>query len=163
MKASIQQLTLAEQEWLFFFDFEDKPCIEVDGITYTYDLLTDLFESFPTLFQLELDKTAQVVNFLASGLEYQFIENSDQFKEEFLQRLEGDKRYNYGLFDVSKMHSPIIRNSHFIFFVMEERTQLPYRVSMDLPYIEGISSIRYELLPYVNSGMKKQREKVKLS
>jgi hypothetical protein len=160
MKASIQQLTIAEKEWLFFFDFEDRPCIEVEGITYSCNVWADLFDNFFVLFQSELDKAAQVINFLAFGLEYAFIEHLESFQEGFQQRIENDKKYNYARFDTSKMHPPQITNSHFVFFVMEEHTQLPYRVSITFPFIEGISNIRYELLPYLHIPAKNQKLKV---
>jgi hypothetical protein len=157
MKTCIQMLHLDQTKLYFFFDQDHQPAININGAKYTS--LYFLYQDFPSLAtSLQVEKIAQITNFLVKGLEFQFIENIIQFKEEYTQVLEAGQidllhnvpcMHDYGIYDVSLMHKPKIVADELIFFVKHGYTQLPYKVSLNHPLIKKKFTVQYELLPFL--------------
>lgn len=158
MKVSIQRIALENIEMHFFFDQEHEPAIDIAGQKYTS--LSPLFLAYPTLSRPKnLSKAAQIINFLATGLDFRLIENIEEFKEDYLQRIESEQMglvldgpmiSQYGVFDVSAIHPPTIKENFLIFFVKADYTQLPYRVQVSFPPIQEELEVSYELLPHTS-------------
>lgn len=155
MKISIQMLSLGSTELFFLFDQAHHPAIEVKGIRYTS--LGQLIQALPELTDKKhIDKLAQIANFLAKSLEFQYIEDIENFKESYLQQLEADelnllqdtlKLRDYGIFDLSVMHPPHLIDHKLVFFVKHDYLSIPYKASLFTPiHIEGFH-LSYELLP----------------
>lgn len=156
MKISIQMLSLDTLEFFFLFDHRHEPIIEVEGMQY--NSLTKLTEAFPRLFQEKhLEKLAQMANFLANGIEFQFIENIEEFKKNYLQHIETEQSSSLyegfpftesGSFDLSIMHTPTLKNRKLIFFVKHDYFGVPYQVTLRYPTKKDeLPEILYELLP----------------
>ncbi|WP_068468254.1 hypothetical protein [Candidatus Protochlamydia phocaeensis] len=157
MKTCIQVLHLDQATLYFFFDQDHLPAIQIEGVKYTS--LYQLCRDFPHLLApKQIEKMAKIANFLIKGLEFQYIENINAFKEDYFQRLEAGQTAllqnmpclnDYGIYDVSIMHHPKIHNGKLIFFVKQDYTHLPYKASLDFPLKDENFSIHYELLPAI--------------
>lgn len=136
-------------------DDQRHPKIAVKGLTYSS--LHKLVVAYPELSEAKNIKTlAQLSNFLFQGHSYQFIDDISAFKEAYLNQIEFDKNsmdympsrlIDHGIFDVNIMKAPSIENGEFIFYVKEDRTGIPYRVSCPYPF-EDKPKATYHLLPY---------------
>ena len=159
MKISIQMLSLGPIEIFFLFDHHHQPVIETMGIQYP--LLPDLLETLPQLYEDQnLEKLAQIANFLAKGIEFQYIENIELFKENYYQQIEAEQASlldegpllkDYGIFDLSVMHHPHLKDNQLVFFVKHDYLGIPYKVTLFLP-IEEMAKMSYELLPLATSS-----------
>lgn len=152
MKISIQMLTLGSLEFFFLFHHH-QPVIEVQAIQYTS--LEDLIQKYPQLIHPKnLDIMAQIANFLVKGLEFQYIDDIESFKENYYQQIETEQMSlldeetqlkDYGIFDLSEMHPPLLKENQLVFFVKHDYLGIPYRVTLAYP-IKNDASIYYELL-----------------
>jgi hypothetical protein len=155
MKISIQMLSVGSTELFFLFDKAHHPAIEMKGTHYTS--LSHLLQNLPSLADPQhIEKLAQIANFLAKGIEFQYIENLDLFKENYYQQIEaeqldvlneGPKLKDYGAFDLSVMHSPRFMDQKLVFFVKHDYLSIPYRVSLFYPIDQEPLRMSYELLP----------------
>ncbi len=158
MKISIQMLSLGSAELFFFYNQAHQPAIEINGISYSS--LSHLLQDLPQLALIEnIEKLAQVANFLAKGLEFQYIENIESFKENYWQQIEAEqsnllhettKLKDYGLFDLSLMHPPQLRDYKLIFFVKHDYLLIPYQASLFYPIDREPLHMSYELLPVLS-------------
>jgi hypothetical protein len=157
MRASIHMIPIETLEFNFFFNQENKPTIEVKERIYTSP--APLFRDFPILSNPHYpEKIAQLINFLLKGLEFHYIENIEQFKEDYYQQIESEQitlndqpahLSDYGVYDLSDMHAPTIQNGTLTFFVKHDYTHLPYKVSVPFPILTDQIRASYELLPYL--------------
>lgn len=155
MKISIQMISFGPHELFFLFDHQHQPVIEVKGILY--HSLGHLLKTFPEFqHQDHLDKLAQIANFLAKGLEFQHIEDIDYFKASYSQQVEleqssllyeGSAIKDYGIFDLSVMHPPCLKDQTLVFFVKHDYLGIPYKVSLLYPIEKDHPEMFYELLP----------------
>lgn len=146
-------------EFKFLFNAHHHPVIEVKGQPYTS--LMDLFRDFPILTHpSHREKSAQMINFLIKGLDFQYIHNIENFKEAYQKQVEVEQEslmnpsFNltqYGRFDVSVMHPPKLEKGKLIFFVKNEHDQLPYQVSLPFPVHSDKFYIHYQLLPFAQN------------
>lgn len=123
-----------------------------------FDHLHAIIKAIPDLANpKQLEPLACLVNFMAKGEEYQIIENTKQFQEEYLNQIEfernsldyiPDRLIDHGIFDVKVMHSPRIINDEFIFFVKNMQSGIPNRVNCPYPISNENPKILYQLLPY---------------
>lgn len=157
MRASIHMIPIGSLEIKFFFDQDDRPVLEIENRNYTS--LFRLFEDFPHLSNpVHKEKVSQLITFLLTGLEFQWIENIEKFREDYEERIESDlislgdglsKLSDYGVYDLSVMHPPTVSKGKFIFFVKDEN-QIPYKVSLPFPVKTEDPQASYELLPYLS-------------
>jgi hypothetical protein len=120
----------------------------------THYALKSLLEEVPSLKKEEnLLELAKLVNFLYKGMQFQVIENPEeyakQYMEEYAQECEmfeppSNALCRYGKFNVDEIKKPITDNHSLIFYVA---CRIPYRVTCLYPD-QGETSIKYELLPY---------------
>jgi hypothetical protein len=153
MKISIRMLTLGSLELNFLFDRYHQPAIDVEGTIYTS--LGSLCRHIPQFSEDQhLEKLAQVANFLVKGLEFDYIEDIELFKEDYAQQLEAEQlqmlneepHFNQGVYDLSEMHPPRVVNHRLVFFVKQEDPMIPYRVSLDYPVCTEMPIVLYEAL-----------------
>jgi hypothetical protein len=157
MKISIQMISLGPHELFFLFDYQHQPVLEVKGVQY--HSLEAILKKFPELQQTKhLDKLAQIANFLAKGLEFQYIEDITLFKATYYQEVEleqssllyeGSALKDYGIFDLSVMHPPRLKDQRLVFFVKHDYLGIPYQVSLFYPIRKEHPEMLYELLPLV--------------
>jgi hypothetical protein len=84
--------SLGSSDFFFLFDAQYQPTIEVQGIPYT--ALGEILHFFPEFHQSQnLEKLAQIANFLANSLEFQYIENIEAFKEDYYQQIEAEQSF----------------------------------------------------------------------
>ncbi|MFI0434941.1 MAG: hypothetical protein ACH350_04330 [Parachlamydiaceae bacterium] len=155
MKISIQMISLAPHELFFLFDHEDQPVIEANQVQYRS--LGRLLQMFPQLnFSKHLDKLAQIANFLARGLEFQYIEDIESFRLFYYQQMEAEESAllyegthlkDYGIFDLSVIHPPRMKEGKLIFFVKHDYLNIPYQTILHYPIGYGGPNMVYELLP----------------
>jgi len=155
MKISIRMLTLGSEELFFLYNHKQQPVIDVRGKQYAN--FGELYERYPQLGQKEnIGALAQITNFFAKGIEFQFIENIEQFKENYYQRIEADQSSllyegsalkDFGIFDLSLMHPPILKGDRLTFFVKHDYLELPYQATVRYPIVNGQLEVSYELLP----------------
>lgn len=139
----------------FLFNHQHHPVIEVQGKQYSS--LGPLLDKYPIFTHTQhLDKLAQMANFLAKGLEFQFIENIESFKEKYYQQIEteqssllyeGSLLKDYGIFDLSSMHPPHLKDRQLLFFVKQDYMGIPYRANLRYPLNDSNPMMAYELLP----------------
>lgn len=157
MKISIQMLSIDSIEFFFLFNHRHHPVIEVQNIQYAS--LALLLHTYPFLSQsLHLEKLAQMANFLAKGLEFQYIENIESFREKYYQQIETEQSNlldegvtlkDFGIFDLSAMKPPYLENQNLLFFVRHDYSGIPYRASLLFP-LENLPCLNYELLPLIS-------------
>lgn len=133
-----------------------KPLVKFEG--KTYKTLHGLFEGVPELQKLEnIKNLAQAANCLYGGDEYQFIDDTVKFQEDYLNRVEFEQNtldflpsriIEHGIFDVREMRPPRIVSSELVFYVQQKKTDMPYRVSIPYPVPSGKFPVHYELLPF---------------
>jgi hypothetical protein len=121
--------------------------------------IANLVKTFPFLEEQDNYSTlAYLINFLERGLEYQFIENINQYKEQYTNRVEFEQNsfeyipqriIDHGIYDVTVMHAPRVIKDEFVFYVKEDHTGLPFCVRADFP-IHSAQKVRYQLLPYAS-------------
>jgi hypothetical protein len=155
MPAALFNICIGDISFHLAFDAQRQPFVEANGISYTS--LSRLYQDFPFLFNEPfLEQTAQLTTFLLKGLEFRYIEKIELFKSNYKQQIEREQKEinwseprlsDYGIFDVSKIHPPLIKNGKWSFFVQEGHTQLPYKVTISLPPPPKNGKIAYELLP----------------
>ena len=108
MHTAIQVLHVNLFELRFFFDQNQSPTVEVQDRHYHsfFDLFCDLPGIIP-----HLDKAVQVINFLAKGLEFQYIDDIILFQTNYRRIIEDEsfespdehaRLRDYGIYDVSK-------------------------------------------------------------
>lgn len=157
MKISIQMLTLGSLEFYFLFNHH-QPIVEVQSIQYSS--LEHLIQKCPQLIHPQnIDKLAQIANFMVKGLEFQYIENIEAFRENYYQQIEieqltllyeGTKLKDYGIFDLSDMHPPRLNGNQLIFFVRHDYLGIPYRVTLFFPITNDTPQLSYELLTSIS-------------
>lgn len=156
MKISVQMLSLDSHELFFLLNSENQPVIEIHEIQYHN--LGSLLKAYPQLQrEKHLDKVAQIANFLARGLEFQYIDDIENFKTSYSQKIERipssllDERpsiKDYGIFNLSMMHPPLAKDHQLIFFVKHDYLGIPYRVTLHYPAANDPNPrMDYELLP----------------
>lgn len=158
MKVSIQMLSLGSIEIFFLFNHHHQPLIEIEGIQYSS--LPPLLEKFPELHHPQhLGKLAQIANFLAKGIEFQYIEDIETFKEHYYQQIEaeqssllyeGPSLKDYGIFNLSVMQLPYFKDKQLVFFVRHDYLGIPYQVTLCFPIEKEPLEISYELLPLIH-------------
>ena len=156
MKISIRMISLKSHKLFFLFDNDHQPIIEVEDVPYRS--LKDLLDTFPELgAKNNLGTLAQIANFLARGMEFQNIEDIEAYKEFYCQQIESEKASSlyegstfrdYGLFDLSVIHPPCLKNHQLIFYVKDEYLNIPYQATLNYPIQHDHPEIVYELLPY---------------
>ncbi len=134
---------------------EGKRVVDYNGIHYKQ--LSALVSACPEVRQQEhRNEFARVANFLFKGLTYEVIDDIAAFKKEYRERVakeangldtRGPRISDYGLFDVSGMHGPQIRDDKMVFYVRHSKTELPYEVSVALSPNRKKAS--YHLLPFL--------------
>lgn len=157
MKISIQMISLGPHELFFLFDYQHQPIIEAKEVQY--NSLGCLLHDFPQLNeQKNVDKLAEITNFLGRGLEFQFIEDIESFKLSYYQQIEseqsallyeGSSIKDYGVFDLSVMHPPSLRGDKLVFFVKHDYLNIPYQATLIYPIGYGALNLIYELLPQI--------------
>lgn len=162
MPTSIGKIRIEEQELNFQFE-EDKPIITYNGKIYysPQTLLQELLVS-----ESHLDKIAQAINFFLNGLNFHFIEDIPKYQKEYQSRMDLEGMVlegiaptitHTGAFDVKSMHPPKIIDNHLVFFVINDYTEAPYKVSVPVrlehmhAYMHAVETSCYELLPYAKS------------
>ena len=125
----------------------------------SFTSIHELIDVLPSLSNAENRlHLAQAINFLARGLEFHVIEEPEEFNSAYEIRINQEIRQpqygsplrltDYGIFDTSLIHLPIVEKGFFVFYVENEYNGLPYKVSISYPLREAQAQIRYELLPY---------------
>ena len=157
MRTSIHMISIQNSELHFFFDEDNRPAIDAHGKVFSS--LFDLLKEVPDLaFPRYLDKIAQIINFFNKGLEFQYIDNIENFKEDYLLRIEAEQLQwdgrqprlsDFGIFNVETIHPPLIIKDKLVFFVKNDYTSIPYRVSIQFPFIDESILAHYELLPHL--------------
>lgn len=137
-------------------DSSGIPVIAIGDKTFT-NLLT-LIKAFPILESEDNIKSlALAANFLFQGIKFHIIDDASKYQTEYLKRIEFEEQNinqnlrrlsDYGIFDVSTIHEPKRVEGKFIFFVREDYTDLPYRVTFDSPIVSESPEVKYELLHY---------------
>lgn len=153
----INKFVIQGNELQCVLDHERHPLV-IYGNHSTSKIET-LVKAFPVLKEQEnYSILAYLINFLARGLEYQFIENITKYKEEYTNRVEFEQNsfdyiprriIDHGVFDITVMHAPRVLKEEFVFYVKEDHTGLPFCVHADFPIHEN-QKVRYQLLPYAN-------------
>jgi len=138
-------------------DASGLPIIVSEGQVHSN--LLSLTKAFPDLVtEGYLKPFITAANFLFQGIKFHPIDSISKFQKEYVDRIEYEqdpskqflKRISdYGIFDVSQMHSPKVIGDKLIFFVREDYTDLPYRVTCDFPITTENPEVKYELLPYI--------------
>jgi hypothetical protein len=151
-------LSLDSTELFFLFDQAHQPAIEINGFQYTS--LNHLLQILPQLIHpRHLEKLAQIANFLAKGLEFEYIEDIELFKQNYWQQIEAEQLNlhhetpalkDYGIFDLSVMHPPRLMDHKLIFFVKHDYLSIPYQTSLCYPISKELLHMSYELLPISN-------------
>lgn len=156
MKISIQMISLDFHELFFLFDHQHRTVIEFKEIQY--QTLGSLLKVLPQLLrEKNLTKLAQIANFLSKGIEFQYIEDIENFKTSYYQQMEEasfsllnekPSMNDYGVFDLSTMHPPLAKDHQLIFFVKHDYLGIPYRVTLHYPTANDLDpEMHYELLP----------------
>ncbi len=164
MKVFIQMMSIDSADLYFLFNQAHQPAVEIEGIIYTYTELKHLLQAIPALSNsLYLEKLAQIANFLAKGLEFQYIEDINRFKENYWQQIEEEQLdmtnecsclRDYGIYDLSVMHPPYLKSNKLIFFVKHDYLSIPYQASLIYPIHENPCPMFYELLPLLSRSLK---------
>lgn len=155
MKIAIQKLKIDRAEWLFFFDDEHFPTIASDDKKYScpWQLIND-YPSF--LLRENLDRSAQLINFLLHGTQYQYIDSIEGFKQDYQRSIDtaefdshvAGQLINYGQYDLSDMRLPWLESDRLSFYVKHSYTSVPYRIAVLFPYAFHQVNVSYSLLPY---------------
>jgi hypothetical protein len=158
MKTAIQLILIEDVEFSLFFDLNSQPAIEVQNQIFQSN--EALFQAFPfILHPKHVIKTVQIANFLIKSLDFQYIENIEAFQTDYHQRIESEQASftqqlprlsDYGIYEVSCMHLPQMRKNQIIFFVKNDYTHLPYKVTITIEAHNIEAS--YELLPHFSSS-----------
>ncbi len=161
MKISIQMLFVGPNELFFLFNHQHQPVIEMEGIQY--HSLGQLLHILPQLHHPQhIEKLVQIANFLARGIEFQYIEDIELFKENYYQEIEAEqsslledspKLKDYGIFDLSGMHPPCLKKHQLIFFVKHDYLSVPYQATLFQPIESESLHMNYELLPLLNRNL----------
>ncbi len=119
------------------------------------DCLADLIKEVPELQnKANLIKLVKIANFLYKGTQYEIIEDPEAYIEEYNKIIENENSIyelspyaliRYGIFDVSEIQLPKIKDNQLIFYVS---SKIPYIVKLNYP-IGAHPQITYELLPYL--------------
>lgn len=122
--------------------------------------LSSLLRDAPWLLEAKnLKVLASAANFFFKGIEFDYIEDIEKFKQMYQEHVKNPiseekplpfQLVDFGVFDVSSMCDPYLDLDSFIFYVKNNYNQLPYRVSCSY-LIQGTSNISYELLPRLGS------------
>lgn len=155
MKASIQMLSVEGNEIYFLFNQVQQPAIEIKGIQYT--TLYHILQVLPQLLSSEnIEQLSKIVNFLAKGLEFQFIEDIEDYKTHYYDQLEAEhfdisqsipQLKDYGVFDLSVMHPPHMVDHQLVFYVRHDYLTIPYRATFLFHKQLDNLQLKYELLP----------------
>lgn len=144
------------REVLCQLDRHHHPLVTIEG--KIYHSVLKLLRAFPEIEE-NVGAVARLVNFLCSNNEYTFIEDIAKFQEEYVDRVEfeqnsfdyiPDRIIDHGVFNITVMHSPKVVDNQLIFYVKNENSQLPYRVSCAYPIQSESPEVRYQLLPYAS-------------
>lgn len=119
-----------------------------------FSSLVALIDAHPGFAQdCHLGKLAMISNFMMAGLDYDCIDDVDEFKKEY-EELQQDRIENpfnaftfYEMYNLSSMQIPSIQEGKFVFYV-KDKNNVPYCVTSQYPFGDPLSS-SYELLPYV--------------
>jgi hypothetical protein len=152
----VQTIKVNKTEIMFYLDHDQHPIVISSGNTHRS--LHHLIQSMPELSNPDyLSQLAHLINFFSQGTDYHVIDDIPKFQEAYLERIEYEKNsfdymplriIDHGIFDVRVMHPPRVINRELIFFVQQDHTQLPYRVSCSYPIEREKLDTRYQLLPY---------------
>lgn len=157
MKVSIQMISLEKNELLFLFNHKHQPVVEVNEIQYTS--LSKLIDTYPILLSSKhLEKVSQVANFLARGLEFQYLDDLDSYSLSYYDEIKAEESPHsfgkiplkkYGVFDLSVIHPPSLKEGTLLFFVKHDYLGIPYQVRVsDLNRHHEEPTVSYELLPF---------------
>lgn len=157
MKIAVKILPIGCDELIFLFDQSYQPIIEVKGVQYTS--LKQFLSVFPQIIDNGLFiEFAKIVCFFSNGIEFQYIEDIESFKENYYGQIkaeqtslseEGIHLKDYGIFDLSTMHPPCFKDNYFAFFVRHDYLGIPYRGTLLYPIEIENPQVCYELLPLV--------------
>jgi len=138
---------------------EDNIPIVQHGSTHYKDIYK-LTIDFPLLTKgRNIEVLSQLANFLFQGTSYKFINNISEYKESYLNRIEFEKNsldflperlIDHGIFDLNSMHPPVINGKELTFYVYDDHTGVPYKVTCPFPIPANVKAV-YSLLPYSES------------
>lgn len=144
------------QSLQFLLDEAHSPMIQYES--RYYHSFNELINTFPHPLTDDLKLFAEMANFMFKGDEFSVIDDIEAFKKAYHTQIQREKtRFivaeqrlsEYGIFDLSSLHSPRLEAQQFIFFVKNDFNQLPYKVTCTLSSHEQTSHVHYTLLPYL--------------
>lgn len=156
MNVLTQIVSFDSFELSFTLDSRQLPIVEFHQTPY--HSLHSLLRAIPALYQ-NLDALAKSANFLAKGLEFQWIDDIASFKKEYYEQLEAEQKMgeseeirliDYGIFDLSSIHLPKWKDDQLVFFVKQCASGLPYQVSISSLSSHNSPLISYALLSIVS-------------
>jgi hypothetical protein len=111
---------------------------------HCFSSVQEFTSKFPQATQIQnLEKLAIVSNFLVKGKKYSYIKEIAIFQRDYCEKV---RNKSTEVVDISQMKKPTIENGKLIFYVEEEETERPYRVSLSYPIREKECDIKYETL-----------------
>ena len=136
---------------------EDKPFVKCEGSLFNHIwLLTQYSGHFSNPQYIR--EFAEISNFLWKGTSFHFIENIKDYQRYYLEQIEKENHCpldlfpyrltDYQIFDVRCMHEPRVIEGMLYYYVFQDATRLPYKVSCTFPYISTSTVVRYQILPY---------------
>lgn len=135
-------------------DKDNHPSVIYHKEEHSY--LSSLLRAAPWLLEAKnLKALASVANFFFKDIEFDFIEDIENFKKTYQELINTppSKRnplpfqlIDFGVFDVSSMCDPYFDQNTFIFYVKNNYNLLPYRVICS-SLTQETPDVSYELLP----------------
>ena len=135
---------------------DQTPVVEREGEFFNHIWL--LTQHFPLLSDpAYIRQFAEISNFLWKGLQFQFIDQIENYQSFYIEQVELEKKCptdvfqyrltDYKIFDVSVMHDPCLEEGQLLYFVYQTSTGLPYRVVSPFPYTAASTLVHYQILP----------------
>ena len=114
--------------------------VDYDGVSYCD--ISSLVDAAPYLLDIQHRYTlCELANFLLKGIEYRVVRNTTTFRKNYERKLTREaedldlsKRClsDYGTFDLSGLHPPLLKGSTLAFYAEHLSTGLPYKVTVSL-------------------------------
>lgn len=140
--------TINVNQSVFNLKFDERigePYVEFEGENYAD--LTKLVNAASFLSdQSNLKSFILIANFLFRGNEFEVIEDIADFQKRY--SVIAKRLPHYGIYDISVVKPPVVKDGLAIFFAEHSTMHVPYRVTCTYPYI-GKAHYNYGLLKEV--------------
>ena len=137
-------------------------CNTVEYAGQRYHTMHEILAAFPCeVWDRQLSHYCRLLTFLSRGNEFLPIGSISDFQRKYQHQLEVEahedrglytKGSDFGPFDVSAMHEPMISDGVLLFFVEDTAYGIPYKVTSPYPMRNEDDSIVFSLLPFAEQA-----------